>query len=195
MGNDELRDLRARCRERVETLAAQLPLDRLTGVEELCALLSARRGRLVLPEAASLPSTIAGVWVANTRADYIFYARDAPRPHQEHIILHELAHLLCGHESGPAEVELLRALLFPHLDQTLVRSALAALGRTRYDTRQEREAELLATLIEHRWRRLRRRRSHLRPLDQEMLETSDEERDTAERLDVMATYLGTHRAL
>ena len=189
MGNDELRDLRARCRERVDTLAAQLPLDRLTGVEELCALLSARRGRLVLPEAAALPPTIAGVWVANTRADYIFYAQDAPRPHQEHIILHELAHLLCGHESGPAEAELLRVLLFPHLDQTLVRSAL---GRTRYDTCQEREAELLATLIEHRWRRLRRRRSQLRPVG---LEKSDEERDTAERLDVFATNLGTHRAL
>jgi hypothetical protein len=159
MGNDELRDLRARCRERVDTLAAQLPLDRLTGVEELCALLSARRGRLVFPEAASLPPTIAGVWVANTRADYIFYAQDAPRPHQEHIILHELAHLICGHESGPAE------------------------------------AELLATLIEHHWRRLRHRHSHLRPVDQEILETSDEERDTAERLDVMATNLGTHRAL
>ena len=91
-----------------------------------------------------------------------------------------------------AEVELLQALLFPHLDQTLVRSALAALGRTRYDTRQEREAELLATLIEHRWRRLRRRRNQLRPVG---LEKSDEERDTAERLDVFATNLGTHRAL
>jgi len=189
MGNDELRDLRAQCRERVDSLAAQLPLDRLSSVEEMCALLTAWRGRPVLPEAAPLPPMIAGVWVANARADYIFYAQDAPRPHQVHIILHELAHLLCGHESGPADADLLLALLFPHLDQTLVQSTL---GRTRYDTCQEREAELLATLIEHRWRRLRRRYSQLRPVD---LDKYDEERDTAERLDVFATNLRTHRAL
>lgn len=189
MGSEELRDLRAHCRERVDTLAAQLPLDRLSGVEELCALLTVRRGRPVLPEAAPLPSTIAGVWVASERADYIFYAQDAPRPHQEHIVLHELAHLLCGHGSGPAQVELLRALLFPHLDQTCVRSAL---GRTRYDTRQEREAELLATLIEHRWLRLRRRHGEVGLVD---LEKCDEDRDTAERLDVLAKNVRTHRVL
>ncbi len=189
MGNDELRDLRAQCRERVDTLAAQFPLERLSSVEELCALLTVRRGRPVLPEAAPLPSTIAGVWVANERTDYLFYAQDAPRPHQEHIVLHELAHLLCGHKSGPAQVELLRTLLFPHLDPTRVRSAL---GRARYDTRQEREAELLATLIEHRWLGLRRSRSDVGLVD---LEKSDEERDTAERLDVLAKNLRTRRAL
>ena len=192
MGNDGVRDLRAlqaRCREQVDALAAQLPLDHLASVNDLCAFLTTQRGRPVRPEAAPLPPTIAGVWIANARADYIFYAEDAPPPHQEHIVLHELAHLLCGHESGPAEVELLQALLFPHLDQTLVRSAL---GRTRYDTRQEREAEMLATMIEHRWLRLRRSRSEGEPVDQEILEKTDEERDTAERLDMLAKHLRTH---
>lgn len=130
--------------------------------------------------------------MANERADYIFYAQDAPRPHQEHIILHELAHLLCDHQSGPAQAELLQALLFPHLDQSLVRTALTTLGRARYDTRQEREAELLATLIEHRWLRRRRGRGELDLAD---LDKSDEERDIAERLDVFARNLRTHSVL
>ena len=188
----DLGDLRAHCRERLDALSAQLPLDRLSGAEELCALLTARRGRPVVPEAAALPRTIAGVWVANERADYIFYAEDAPRPHQEHIILHELAHLLCEHDSGPAQSQFLQALLFPHLDQSLVCTALRALGRTRYDTRQEREAELLATLIEHRWLRHRRNHGEVGLID---LDKSDEERDTAERLDVLARNLRTHSVL
>lgn len=183
MGTDEsrdLRDLRTSCRNRLNALFAQLRLDRLASVEELCAFLTEQRKRPVLLEAIPLPPTIAGAWLANERADYIFYARDAPRPHQEHIILHEVAHLLCEHESLPGQIELLQALLFPHLDQTIVR---AALGRTRYDTRQEREAEVMATMMEQRWLRRRRRRSAV------VLDKSDEERDAAERLDVFARNL------
>ena len=176
----ELRDLRTACRRRLNALSTQLRLDRLSGVEELCAFLTEQRNRPVLLEAVSLPPTIAGVWVAIERADYIFYAHDAPRPHQEHIILHEVAHLLCGHASVPGQIELLQALLFPHLDQSIVRTAL---GRSHYDTRQEREAELMATMMEHRW--LRRRRRH-GPVG---LDKTDEERDTAERLDMLARNL------
>lgn len=182
----ELGDIRARCSARLDALVTQLSLDSLTGVDELCAVLTSRRGRPLLAEAVPLPRTIAGVWVANARADYIFYAQDAPRPHQEHIILHEVAHLLCEHAPGPAKAELLQALLFPHLDRAIVQTAL---GRGRYDTREEREAELLATLIEHRWLCHSRWRGEVGPSDPDK---ADEERDTAERLDALAQHLRAH---
>ena len=68
---------------------------------------------------------------------------------QEHIILHELAHILSGHAQEPIDAQALHELYFSHLDHDTVHLALS---RSCYDSKTEREAEVLASLIEQRWR-------------------------------------------
>jgi len=88
-----------------------------------------------------------GVWLALAEGDYIFYESDTSQLHREHIILHELGHLLCDHR--PTEVidgKVLTQLL-PTLDPTVVRRVL---GRTTYSAVEEQEAEVVASLVRER---------------------------------------------
>ncbi len=49
-----------------------------------------------LPEEAAATGAC-GLWLGTDNADYVFYeARTAPL-HREHIILHEIGHVLCDH--------------------------------------------------------------------------------------------------
>lgn len=148
MDGSQLRALEKACRERLRALESSIDFSGVADVDQLCLLLAAHRGRSIHLEAWELPPDVAGACLASDHADYIFFAADAPPPHQEHIKLHEVGHLLCGHQPPRADVELLRQRFFPRQDPALVRAILA---RMRYDTQQEREAELVATLIEQRW--------------------------------------------
>src|SRR5207253_5857640 len=64
--------------------------------------------------------------------------------HQEHIILHETSHILCGHKSSPLSEGDLSLLLFPDLRPETVRHVLRRGGYMGYE---ECEAELMASLI------------------------------------------------
>ncbi|MEU9793986.1 ParH-like protein [Streptomyces sparsogenes] len=131
-----------RSRRLVDGLDLPSPFDPAAFV----ALLSERRGRpielLPVTVRGSLPC---GLLATTDRADYICYAADTTDLHRQHIVLHEAAHLLWGHEgtADPAVV----GLLTPHLTASLVRRVL---GRTVYTQPQEREAEYLASLIRQR---------------------------------------------
>ena len=123
------RKLRKRCRTLLRELDIRPPLD----VRELCARLAARRDRPIrlVAHPIKVPGPF-GLWFMTASMDVIFYQRETTRPHQDHIILHEIGHLIAGHPSdeqdGPG-------------DGTRV------LRRTCYDTAYEREAELIATVI------------------------------------------------
>ncbi|MFJ6937942.1 hypothetical protein [Streptomyces sp. NPDC101132] len=84
-----------------------------------------------------------GVWIAGKSADYIFYQRETSRAHQDHIILHEVGHILAGHQSDEMDDEFLQSLA-PELSVDVIKRALR---RTSYDDDREREAELVATII------------------------------------------------
>ena len=155
MGNlskKELRALEALCRERLHSLESWIHLQDVADVRALCTLISAHTGRQIHLEAWPLTTDVAGFWLAGGSTDYIFYAQDATPPHQEHIILHELAHILSGHSQEPIDAQALHAIYFPHLDHDAVHMALS---RSCYDFRTEREAEVLASLIEQHWRTAR----------------------------------------
>ncbi|MGK4584274.1 ParH-like protein [Kitasatospora sp. HPMI-4] len=134
------RDVWRRCSEIADSLTLPDPFDAAAFI----AALAHQRGRPIeLLPVAWQPSTPCGLLVTADQADYILYCADTSALHQQHILLHEAAHLLCGHQGGAR-----RPLgLTPHLSPDLVRRVL---GRTVYTEPEEEEAELLASLVLHR---------------------------------------------
>ncbi|GAA3073930.1 hypothetical protein GCM10010485_09510 [Streptosporangium carneum] len=135
------------CAQIVSTVDIPNPFD----VAALVAGLAARRGRPIeLIPLAARSGTPCGVLAATDRTDYIFYTADTSPLHQEHILVHELGHLLCGHVGSSGLDETVSSVLMPNLPVELVRRVL---GRTTYAERQEREAETIASMIMHKARR------------------------------------------
>jgi hypothetical protein len=118
------RRLRKRCRALLRELDLRPPLD----VRELCERLARQRGRPIrlVAHPIRVPGPF-GLWFMTESMDVIFYQRETTRPHQDHIILHEIGNLVAGHPSDEGEDQVLR--------------------RTCYDSTYEREAELIATFI------------------------------------------------
>jgi hypothetical protein len=134
------RVLRRRCRSLLRQLDVRPPLD----VSEVCARLGTLRGRPIHLLAHPLPASGPfGVWLSTPAADYIVYQKHTSRPHQAHIILHELGHLIADHRGDEEDNDVLQ-LIYPDLDPDVVRRAL---HRTSYDNAQERDAETVATII------------------------------------------------
>jgi hypothetical protein len=136
------KELRRACEERVRALDLPAPFD----IRAFCRRLGADRGRpLYLMPATLRAPTPCGLWVALPNADYVVYETRTVSLHQEHIILHEVGHLLCDHGSVPVLEEEAGHLLLPHFDASVVIERLR--GRTTYSAQEEQEAEYLASLI------------------------------------------------
>jgi hypothetical protein len=135
--------LRDRCRQRLERIGIPVPFV----VAALCDDVATRRRRPIRLHALTIGGGPCGLWVAAESADHIFHEAATSPLHRDHIILHELCHLLCDHEPASVLDDELARLLFPHLDAGLVRRILA---RSSYSAIQEQEAELLASMIRER---------------------------------------------
>jgi len=136
-------------RRRVEQLELPEPFD----AEAFIGALARERGRSIdLLPVAGLPDLPCGLVVTIRDSDWIVYRADTTRLHREHILLHEGAHILCGHSERGDDTSMIAAArtLMPHLSAELVRGVL---GRTAYTDPDEREAEVVASLILHRVRR------------------------------------------
>ncbi|MEU4203854.1 hypothetical protein [Streptomyces sp. NPDC045470] len=135
------RRLRRRCRRVIDGI----PLPEPFSAQELCVRLAADRDRplrlLTLPTPTGLGMPT-GMWLATEEGDYVFYDAQTSPLHQEHIILHEIGHLVCDHRMAVEDPR-----LFRHIDIGDPASIRRALGRTRYSDRQEQEAEMIASLI------------------------------------------------
>ncbi|MFH7596304.1 hypothetical protein WDV06_14535 [Streptomyces racemochromogenes] len=123
-------------RRRCEMILGHLDLAHPFSLDTLCARMADRRGRPIrlhpLPREAA-ESGVCGLWVGTESVDYVFYEAHTTPLHREHIVLHELGHILFGHHSLEGE----------EVDGR----APVVLGRTNYTTRQEQEAEMLASMI------------------------------------------------
>ncbi|MDJ0382648.1 hypothetical protein [Streptomyces sp. G-G2] len=127
-------------RKRCETILGRLDLPHPFSLDALCGRIADQRGRPIrlhpLPKEAA-ESGVCGLWVGTVSVDYVFYEAQTSPLHREHIVLHELGHILFGHnslegaETGPSGSAGVPVIL----------------GRTNYTTRQEQEAEMLASLI------------------------------------------------
>lgn len=87
-----------------------------------------------------------GVWASfrDGRGDVVVVESRTSRAHQEHICLHELAHILCGHTGAKVLASVYLAKLLPDLAPEKMAEVLA---RTGYDSEQERDAEAMATFL------------------------------------------------
>lgn len=133
------RVLRRRVRRELHSLGIMPPLQ----VPALCERLGERRGRPI--RLMSYPLLVPGpfgLWIATASADYIFYQAETTRVHQEHIILHEVGHILAGHEGHTDDAVWAQSM--PDISPGVIRRVLR---RTSYDAAHEREAELVATII------------------------------------------------
>ncbi|WP_411102938.1 toxin [Streptomyces sp. cmx-4-9] len=127
---------------------AELALPKGADLAELCRYLGEIRDRPITLVPMQMPaSQPCGMWVAARDEDLIFYDANTTGAHQEHIILHELGHIICCHRGAGWLDEASARLLFPNLDPDLVRDMLL---RATYDDVQEQEAEVIAYLLSQR---------------------------------------------
>ncbi|MBT2454173.1 hypothetical protein J7E98_05095 [Streptomyces sp. ISL-86] len=112
-------------------------------VEALCRALSESRGRHIELRPYPLPTPgPVGLWFETRSVDLIIFQRDTTPLHQDHIILHEVGHILADHGAAGAGAQW--EALLPGLKPDAIRRVLQ---RCSYDTEQEQEAELIATII------------------------------------------------
>jgi len=145
-------DTRARrARRHARVLLQRITLPDPFDLDEFLQVVAADRGRpiKVRPLAGEqLPTVPCGLWIAGETVDWVFVENSTSPLHREHIVLHEVAHMICGHTTGINHP----SVLLPHLDPARVRMVL---GRTSYSDDQEREAEALASLLLSRAHRTR----------------------------------------
>ncbi|MFI9648070.1 ParH-like protein [Streptomyces sp. NPDC052040] len=128
-----------------EELLDRLDLPTGSGISTLIDQQSRRRDRLihVMPMVLGADEPC-GIWLATDTVDIIVVEADTTPFHQDHIIAHELAHMLCAHSDPLKPEPESMALLFPHLD---VQRVIEILGRTAYSTEDEQAAEMVGSLI------------------------------------------------
>jgi hypothetical protein len=133
--------LRQQCERRLRGIRIPEPFD----LDAFCGEIAARRGRPLLrtPVPGLSAEAPCGLWIGTAQADHVFYDPGTSPLHAEHIVLHELAHILSGHSGVTGAVP----ALFPDLDPATVTRVL---GRVSYTSAQEREAEMMASLIRGR---------------------------------------------
>lgn len=143
MPGSDHRQLERVCRRRIAELDLPSPLQ----LAELKTRLETRRGRelWVLPDQGELPPEITGLWIGTATRDYVYYQHGLDGCLLETTLLHEFSHMLCNHRSANVQ------------DQAWLQQrapALTSLGaiehmcmRRDYGSSDEREAELMASLI------------------------------------------------
>ncbi|UOX88389.1 hypothetical protein MUY14_43045 [Amycolatopsis sp. FBCC-B4732] len=127
----------------MKKLLRDLDVDTPLDVRDLCRKLADHRGRPIELVPYPLPAPGAfGLWIAFAGADRILYQQHTTTAHQDHIILHEVGHMISGHSTEGGATDL--AALFPDIPAEVVRDALRRDG---YSLVAEREAEMVATVI------------------------------------------------
>lgn len=132
------------CRRYVRSLR----LEPYASAYELCDQMSSLRDRpiRVVEWPLPIPGPM-GVWIARERDDVVVVQEAATGSHRDHIVLHELAHILCEHEGIPLP-GFEPALLSGFDDEPA--GAAPVRFRSAYDSTSERQAELLATAFAER---------------------------------------------
>ena len=127
------------------TALSALDLPEFFGLDDLIAAVeSSRATRIEIVEFPRIfpEDGLFGIWLNTGFGDYILHAPTASELHRCQIVLHELAHMILGHDLAAGQTS--AAALFPDLPEETV---LRTLARGHADNDMEREAEALADLL------------------------------------------------
>ena len=137
-----------RCGDRLAELRRQgLRIPQPFDATELVARVNRVQGRRITLVAVNMPAgTPYGLTLFTETGEHIIaYEITTNRVHRDHIIVHELAHVVMGHQPiDIAGADATRSVL-PNLAPTLVARVLGRTGG--YTDVEEREAETMATLL------------------------------------------------
>jgi hypothetical protein len=118
---------------------------------EFIARLAKLRGRRIhLSSFSPRPDAPSGLLISTRETDYILHARTRSEFFRDHVIVHELGHLLLerADQAGSTDHGDLLRTLMPHLDPALITRALGRSARPQgYANVLERDAEVFATLM------------------------------------------------
>lgn len=157
-------DIEQRIAERFQQISDRYDFSGFT-LPGFIAWTEKERGKSIKMTPWAMPATIFGAWMEAEDIDYIFYYGDAIPLHKAHIQLHELAHMLCGHETIRVTNEALASILMDEF------SAANLLLRSTKSNQEEQEAELLTSLIQEQLHR------HARFHELTAAATADEEQN------------------
>ncbi|MEV6316537.1 hypothetical protein [Streptomyces sp. NPDC051776] len=138
-------------RRRCKQLIKELGLPASTDLQGLCDVVARRVSRSIHLVPMSLEGVVSGMTATTDDGYWIFYELKTSPWHQVHIVLHEIGHLLLGHEQDPAVTEDALRVWTPTVDvATAMRRMGLTMGFARhhcYDNVTERETEVLGTLL------------------------------------------------
>ncbi|MFC1975560.1 hypothetical protein ACFLXQ_04070 [Chloroflexota bacterium] len=115
-------------------------------MESFVRCVEAGRGRRIKFLATVLPPGYYRGWVIDQDepVEYICYDKNLSQLHQQHVKLHELAHIICGHKTLPLTDSQMKQLLENGGDL----SAIVCRSNELQSEKDEREAEMMAAMIQ-----------------------------------------------
>jgi hypothetical protein len=139
--------------DRFRGLAAAVPIPLPWSLDAYVAAVAEYRGRLI--ELAPMDTsalggsgcgTGSGLWIARSADDIIVYDRDTSPWHAQHIVLHEIGHMLLEHDqqSAPQPHTVSSTTLTRLMPSISLESIQHILGRNAYGDDYERDAEAFA---------------------------------------------------
>lgn len=152
----EWADLRARCQRRVDDLITQIGIPQPWDINDFLDRLERHRGRDI--DLCAISWTLGdstGAWKKYSDHDVIAYAQNTSSTHQDHIILHEIGHMISEHRGRCVLSEDDAQRIAPDLTPT----AFAHLLDRSAGKAEEHEAEIIATMILTRTRQGRRHKT------------------------------------
>lgn len=143
--------LRSRCQQRVDDLLSHIGLPHPWDINQFLDRLERHRGRDIdLCAIAWIVGSSCGAWQQHTDHDVIAYAENTSSFHQDHIILHEIGHMISRHRGRCALSHNQAQRIAPDLGPAALAHLLDRSGAA-----EEYEAETIAALIHQR--------AHVRP--------------------------------
>ncbi|PZM94624.1 MAG: ParH-like protein [Actinobacteria bacterium] len=139
--------VRKTCQDRLDSLRRRgLEVPSPFDANALCQSVARCLGHPIMLVAVPMPPCApSGLTLFTDESNVIVYELHTSRMHQDHIIAHELGHVILGHQAlALDDAEKLR-LLVPSLRPGLVRQVLGRSGT--YSAIEEQQAEMMATLL------------------------------------------------
>lgn len=141
--NADIADIKYRMERRLQAISREYDFANFS-FSSFRAWIENYRGRPLRLVPDKLVPQFFGAWMEAQEDDYIFFKLDTIPLHQNHILLHEMAHMLCGHPTLTLSDDVISAYQRGdmQINSLLLRS-------TRTDE-MEWEAETLAALIQEK---------------------------------------------